>query len=104
MNTNTNTNSEISNVVHKWNLNPKGTTECDMPAQAQILAVELGSQGIKVFALVKNDPDQGTDLRKFLVVQTGQPLPTCAKAWHGTATLPGAPAFHVFEVPLNFQG
>lgn len=87
-------------TVHKFNLLPFTATTHDIPAGAEILSVNPGTQGIKLFAKV--DTDLPKEQRRFLAAKTGEPLPDEVVAYHGTATQVGKLAFHIFEVSLDY--
>jgi|GraSoiStandDraft_14_1057315.scaffolds.fasta_scaffold235116_2 hypothetical protein len=82
--------------VWKFPLMPE-ENEVELPVGAEVLTVELTSQGPALLALV--DPDAERETRTFLVIGNGTDLPEGVAALHyrGTAKVPGAFTAHVFE-------
>lgn len=73
-------------------------TELEIPKGSQILSVELTAAGPALFVLV--DEDAEVESRSFVIVANGVDLPEGVDGMHyrGTAKVPGAFTWHVFEL------
>lgn len=81
-------------TIHRFTFNSKAINKINMPAGAVILKMNVGSQGVNIFAMV--DPTAEKLPRYFQAFQTGEELP--AWAWDAVYhSVEGAPV-HVLEV------
>jgi hypothetical protein len=82
-------------AIYKWTLQPLGQTELFMPANAQVLTVQIQDGNPQMW--VKLDPTQPMISRMFYVYGTGHHIPDDPRLIY-IATFQMDPfVFHVFE-------
>jgi len=82
-------------VIHKYVIKIQETFSLDMPAQAQILSVQMQGGLPKIWAIV--DDENVNTRRNFYVVGTGIPLASNPMKFIGTFQ-DGVYVWHLFEL------
>lgn len=83
-------------TVWKFHLQIGGVWEVEMPANAEILSLAL--QGDDLFFWAKVEPGNAFVRRRFIVVGTGNAMPSRTLKFLGTVHLDNGLVFHAFEI------
>lgn len=85
--------------IWKWILEYRDEQTLVMPADAQLLSVQLGREGSPcLWALCDTGPGNNQERRTILIYGTGNPIPEQPGRYLGTFQLDnGQLVFHVFE-------
>ena len=89
-------------TIWKYEIPVTDVVELSMPKDAHILpkVAAVAPNRLNVWAVV--DPANELEIRQFLVVGTGNPLPEEASIWIGTVVT-GPFVWHLFEPPKKRQ-